>query len=526
MEDVKEKLISHYKIIEEIGRGGMGVVYKAEDTKLKRIVALKFLPSFISSNEELRQRFEIEAQASASLNHPNVTTIHAIEEIDDDLFLVLEYIDGEELKDRIKSSALPVQEIINIALQIADGLDAAHKKGIIHRDIKSGNIMITKNNKVKIMDFGLAKAADTGLTKVNQTIGTLAYISPEQFQGAQIDHRTDIWSFGAVLYEMITSSLPFNGEYEAALIYSILNDEPKAIQNFRSDIPEHIISLVSSMLQKDVNKRISSIPEIIKILSAKYQKPDVDQNKSIAVLYFENISPEKENEYFCAGITEDLITDLSKIKELKVIPRSDVLPFRNKEINSKKIGEMLKVSHILEGSVRKAGQKIRISAQLVDINGGFPVWADRYDRMMEDIFDIQMEVSQKITEALKVSLSENEKQLLGKKPTQDMKAYDFYIRGREFLSKNGKKNNETAIQMFEYALSIDPNFALAYAGLAEAYSYKYVWYDGNLLWLGKSIEAGEKALGIDPNLIEAKFAIGMFYYHQKRFTEAIEIFEK
>ncbi|MGE5806833.1 MAG: TPR end-of-group domain-containing protein, partial [Ignavibacteria bacterium] len=263
-----------------------------------------------------------------------------------------------------------------------------------------------------------------------------------------------------------------------------------------------------------------------KILTAKNHKPDVEQNKSIAVLYFENISPEKENEYFCAGITEDLITDLSKIKELKVIPRSDVLPFRNKEINSKKVGEVLKVSHILEGSVRKAGQKIRISAQLVDINSGFPVWADRYDRMMEDIFDIQMEVSQKITEALKLSLSENEKKLLGKKPTDDMRAYDFYVRGREFLSKNGKRNNEAAIQMFEYALSIDPNFALAYAALAEAYTYKYVWYDGNLKWLGKSIEAGEKALGIDPDLIEAKFAIGIFYYHQKRFTEAIEILEK
>jgi len=516
----------HYKIIEQVGQGGMGVVYKAEDTKLKRIVALKFLPNFVSLNQQLRKRFEIEAQASASLNHPNITIIHAIEEINDDMFLVLEYIEGEELKDRIKSSPLPYQEIIKIAVQIAEGLQSAHKNGIVHRDIKSGNIMITRNDKVKIMDFGLAKAADTELTKVNQTIGTLAYISPEQLQGAEIDHRTDIWSFGVVLYEMITSNLPFNGDYEAALIYSILNDEPKAIQNFRSDIPEHIISLVSSMLQKDVNKRISSIPEIIKILSAKNHKPDVEQNKSIAVLYFENISPEKENEYFCAGITEDLITDLSKIKELKVIPRSDVLPFRNKEINSKKVGEVLKVSHILEGSVRKAGQRIRISAQLVDIKSGFPVWADRYDRMMEDIFDIQMEVSQKISEALKLSLSENEKKLLGKKPTEDMRAYDFYVRGREFLSKNGKKNTENAIQMFEYALSIDPNFALAYAALAEAYTYKYVWYDGNLKWLGKSIEAGEKALGIDPNLIEAKFAIGMFYYHQKRFTEAIEIFKK
>jgi len=521
------KTILHYKITGRLGSGGMGVVYKAEDEKLKRTVALKFLPHFISSNQEVQKRFQIEAQAAASLNHPNITTIHAIEEAVDELFLVLEYIEGEELKDRIKTSSLSLQEIIIIAEQVAEGLEAAHRRGIVHRDIKSGNIMITKSNKVKIMDFGLAKLSDTDLTRVNQTMGTLAYISPEQLQGMKTDFRTDIWSFGVVLYEMITGSLPFKGDYEAALIYSILNDEPKAVRNYRSDIPKNILALISSMLQKDIDKRISSMSEVKEQLSVEIPVQEtVDNKKSIAVLYFENISPEKENEYFCAGITEDLITDLSKIKELKVVPRSDVLPFRNKEINTNKVGEVLKVPFILEGSVRKAGQKIRISAQLVDVQSGFPIWAERYDRQLEDIFEIQMEVSQKITEALKVSITETEKKLLGQKPTEDMRAYDFYLRGREFLSKYGKKNNEAAIQMFDYALSIDPNFALAFAGLAEAFSYKYIWYDGDLKWLGKIIETCEKALKIEPNLVEAKFIIGMVYYHQKRFNEAIEVYKK
>jgi len=525
------KNISHYNIIEKLSEGGMGVVYKAEDIKLKREVAIKFLPDYISSNQEERKRFEIEAQAAASLNHPNLCTIYSIEEADDQAFIVMEFIEGKELKDIVETNRdklLPINDVLNYAIQIAKGLEAAHKKGIVHRDIKSSNIMISEDGKVKIMDFGLAKLFNSQVTKSNQTLGTLSYISPEQLQGLKVDFRADFWSFGVVLYEMLTGTLPFQGEYEATVIYAILNEDPKAIQNYRSDIPENVISLVSSMLQKDPDKRISSMNEIMEKLKTKISAQEIKANgeKSVAVLYFENMSPEKENEYFCAGITEDLITDLSRIKELRVIPRSDVLPFRNKEINSKKVGEMLKVPFILEGSVRKAGQKIRISAQLVDVKSGFPIWAERYDRLLEDIFEIQMEVSQKITGALKLSLTETEKKLIGKKPTVDMRAYDFYLRGRDFLSKYGKRNNEAAIKMFEYALSIDSDFALANAGLAEAYSYQYMWYDGDLKWLGKIINANDKALEIDSDLTEAQFGIGLVYYHQKRFAEAINTFKK
>lgn len=522
------KTLLHYKILEKIGEGGMGVVYKAKDTKLKREVAIKFLPQHISPDTEEKKRLEIEAQAAASLNHPNITTIYAIEEYNNDTFIVMEYIDGIELKDKIKASLIPINEVINIALQISEGLKAAHDKDIIHRDIKSQNIMITEDGKVKIMDFGLAKIrGDSQITKKGTTVGTTAYMSPEQARGEEVDQRTDIWAFGVVLYEMLTGELPFQGEYEAAIIYSILNDAVKPVRSYRDNIPENFEVLVSGMLRKDPSERLNSINEISEILKeGSVNKLKKKADRSIAVLYFENMSSEKENEYFCAGITEDIIIDLSKIKGIRVIPRSDVLPFKTKEINSAKVGEILGVTSILEGTVRKAGQRIRVTCQLIDIKKGFPVWSERYDRLLEDIFEVQTELSQKIAEALKVSLSESEKQLLAKKPTDDLRALDFYMRGRDYLNAGGKNNNELAIKMFEHAISIDKNYALAYIGLSDAYNFQYIFYDGNQKWLGKIISASEKAKEIDPGLLEVEIIRGVVLYHQKRFEEAKRIIRK
>ena len=524
------KTILHYKILEKIGEGGMGVVYKAEDTKLKRDVAIKFLPKQIAINEEERQRFKIEAQAAAALNHPNIAHIYAIEDADDEMFIVMEYIEGKELKDIVEAHPkvpLPVDDIINYATQIAEGLQAAHKKGIVHRDIKSSNIMITDEGKVKIMDFGLAKVGgQTNLTKAGTTLGTIGYMSPEQTRGEEVDQSTDIWSLGIVLYEMLTGERPFKGEYEAATIYEILNEEPKDIHTFRQGVPALMGTLISEMLQKDPNKRIKSTAEILERLKTKpVEIQSKKEEKSIAVLYFENMSPDKENEYFCAGITEDIIIDLSKIHQLKVIPRSDVLPFRTKEVNSRKVGEILGVTYILEGSVRKAGQQIRVTTQLINVQTGFQIWAERYDRLLEDIFDVQIELSQKIAEALKVSLSESEKELLAQKPTDDLRAHDFYMRGRDFLTTAGKKNNESAIKMFEHALSIDPNYSLAYLALAEAFTYQYIFYDGDQKWLGKIISSNEKAQELNPDLKETEFTKGMVFYHQKRFADARRTFE-
>jgi serine/threonine protein kinase len=512
---MNDQTVLHYKIIEELGRGGMGVVYLAEDMKLKRKVAIKFLPRYIASDAEERQRFEIEAQAAASLNHPNITTIHAIEEEDDNVFIVMEYIDGIELKDKIKSGRIRFDEAINIAIQIAEGLEAAHKKGVVHRDIKSGNIMITKEGKAKIMDFGLAKIGKgSQVTKIGTTIGTISYMSPEQTHGDELDHRSDLWSFGVVLYEMLSNRLPFKGDYDQSIIYSILNEEPHSIRNFRADVPDYILSIIYKVLQKNPADRYQNASEIISDLR-NLHKPE--NKKSIAVMYFENMSPDKESDYFCAGITEDIITDLSKVKELKIVPRTDVLIFRNKEINSARIGEALNVKHILEGSVRKSGNKMRITAQLINVQNGEHVWVERFDRNVNDIFDLQNEISQKIVQALKVSLTDSEKESLQVKPTDDLRAYDFYMRGREFINLRGRKNNEQAIQMFEKAISIDKNFASAYAGLAEAYSCMYEWYDGKTLWLEKIIDADQKALSLDSSSIEAKFGIAMVYFYQNRF---------
>ena len=522
------RTISHYKILEKLGEGGMGVVYKAQDTKLGRVVAIKLLRSEITGNPENRRRFEVEARAAAALNHPNVTTVYSIEEIDDLVFIVMEFVDGQELKHMLRSGPMDLKDVADIAAQLADGLHAAHEHGVVHRDMKSSNVLVTDSGCVKIMDFGVAKLAGASqLTRPGTTIGTIAYMSPEQIQATEVDRQTDLWSFGVLLYEMITGTLPFKGEFEAAIIYEILNREPEALQTFRSDIPSHLVSLVSQMLQKDPRKRIASAKEVIDRLQRRpIELLAKDKEQSIAVLYFENMSSEKENEYFCAGMTEDLIVDLSKIHGIRVIPRSDVLPFRNKEVNSRQVGETLGVDYILEGSVRKAGSKMRITAQMIDVKSGFQIWAERYDRLIEDIFDVQIEVSEKIAAALKVSLTDTEKRSIAKKPTDDVRAYDFYLRGGELLLRRWQADRHAAIQMFEHALSIDPGFSLAYVGLAEAYSYNYMFFGGDRKWLENMMEMNEKALSLDPDLIEAKFGIGMAYFHQKRFVRAKKEFQK
>ena len=522
------KTISHYKIIEKLGEGGMGVVYKAEDTKLKRAVALKFLPPELTRDPEAKKRFIHEAQAASVLDHQNICTVHEIDEAEDgQTFIVMACYEGETLKVKIQKGPMKVEEAIDIALQVAQGLEKAHKKGIVHRDIKPANIFVTEDGVVKIVDFGLAKlAGQVKLTKTGTTTGTIAYMSPEQIQASEADHRSDLWSLGVLLYEMLTGELPFRGDYEAAIIYEILNAKPKAFQRFRSGVPDNVTILISQLLQKDRDQRVSSAREIIDQLKSRPTERLSEERKSIAVLYFENMSSDKETDYFCAGMTEDLITDLSKIRKLKVIPRSDILPYRNKEIQSRQVGEALRVHYIVEGSVRKGGDKIRITAQLIDVKSGFQVWAERYDRLVEDVFNVQIEVSEKIAEALKVSLTESEKKSLAKKPTDDLRAYDFYLRGSEFFLQKGKKNNDAAIQMFEHAVSIDPNFPLAYAGLAEAYSYNYTFYDGDRSWLEKTMEMNEKALDLDPDLIEAQIGIGLVYFFQKRLTVAVHHLEK
>jgi serine/threonine protein kinase/Flp pilus assembly protein TadD len=524
------KTISHYKIIEKLGEGGMGVVYLAEDTKLKRKVAIKFLPRNISSNKEDRKRFEIEAQAAAALNHPNIAHIYAIEEADDEIFIVMEYINGIELKEKISSGPIQFDEAINIAIQIAEGLDVAHKKGIVHRDIKSSNIMITEESKAKIMDFGLAKIiSEPELTKIGSTVGTAAYMSPEQTKGEEVHHRTDIWSFGVVMYEMLTGELPFKGDYEQATIYSILNEDPRSIGELRHDTSSLLTQIIQKTLQKNPVDRYQTTKDIIEKLNA-VNKPgssndDKNVTQTIAVLPFANMSNDKEQEYFCDGMAEDIINDLTHLEGLHVVARTSSFAFKNKNLDIREIGMKLSAHSIVEGSVRKAGNHLRITAQLINVSDGYHLWSERYDRDFEDVFAIQDEIAKNIVQALEIKLSKREKRVLGKIKTQDVQAYDYYLHGRNFFYKGQRKSIEFALEMFSNAISKDPDYALAYAGIADCSSWFFMYVDGDNKYLEKSLSASQKAIELDSESAEAHSARGLAISLSNRFEDAEEEFE-
>ena len=532
----------------------MGQVYLANDTKLDRKVALKILPAELGDDTEDRgRRFVQEAKAASALNHPNILTIYEIDEVDSEQFIATEFIDGDTLRDRIRLGTLPPVEALEVGIQVASALSATHSVGIIHRDIKPDNIMLRRDGIVKVLDFGLAKltrereTTDTNSlapterfinTAAGMVLGTANYMSPEQARGLELDARTDIWSLGCVVYEMISGKQAFHGPTSIDVMSGILSFEPEPLLPNLPEGPRDLDRVVLRALRKDREERYQTVKDFLidlKDLKRELETPsqrffttrssgsmtaESVPEKSIAVLYFENMSAEKDSDYFCAGMTEDIITDLSKIQELKVVSRTDVLPFRNKEVNTRHVGDALRVNYILDGSVRKAGNRIRITAQLISVRDGYQLWAERFDRLVEDIFDLQNEVSQKIVDALKVSLTEAERQLLAQKPTDDLRAYDFYMRGRELLYLKGRRNTENAIKMFESAVAIDPRFASAYAGLAEAYSSMYEWYDSNSAWLSKAIEMNQQALELEPASLDAKFGIAMVYFHHRRFAES------
>jgi len=507
------KTILHYKILEKLGEGGMGVVYKAEDTKLKREVAIKFLPRSISANEDERKRFEIEAQAAAALNHPNIAHIYAIEETEDEIFIVMEYINGRELKEIIKTAPIPIDEAINIANQIADGLNVAHKKGIVHRDIKSSNIMITNEGKAKIMDFGLAKIkGGSEVTKIGTTIGTTAYMSPEQTKGEEVNHRTDIWSFGVVMYEMLTGELPFKGDYEQAVIYTILNEEPKSIMEFRGDIPSQFTHIVERTLKKNPKERYQTTKDFIEELKAVDKSESSIKEKivapSVAVLPFSNMSNDIEQQYFCDGMAEDIINDLARLEDLQVVARTSSFAFIDKNLDIREIGKKLGVHSVVEGSVRKAGNRLRITAQLINVTDGYHLWSERYDRELEDVFAIQEEISNSIVNALKIELTGEADAPVVKRSTNNLEAYDLYLKGRYFWNTRQSGGMEKAKQHFEKAVEIDPTYAFAYAGLADYYNIMG-WYEYSppMECFPKAKQAALNAIELDDKLAEAHSAL-------------------
>jgi serine/threonine protein kinase/tetratricopeptide (TPR) repeat protein len=554
------KTVSHYRILEKLGGGGMGVVYRAEDIKLRRPVALKFLPQELTRDAEAKRRFIHEAQAASALQHHNICTIHEIDETPDgQIFICMDCYDGETLKEKIARGPMRVEEAVEVALQIAEGLSKAHEAGMVHRDVKPANIMVTKDGVVKIVDFGLAKLAGTKVTKTGTTLGTAQYMSPEQARGEQVDQRADIWSLGIVLYEMLTGKHAFPGEYEQATLYAIMNEEPEPVTALRSGVPMELERIVKKCLEKNPAERHQTAADLIAdlqhlrrtigpdgqstrasrsaatrpgrrarrwlwaapvlllaavaigILTGIPSRHPAPTEKSIAVLPFVDMSPKKDQEYFCDGMTEAIINRLSNIRELKVPARTSAFAFKGRARDIREIGEKLQVGTVLEGSVQKAGSELRITAQLINIADGYHIWSETYDRELKDIFIIQDEISSAIVNALKLQITSKEKQKLSERPIDNVAAYECYLKANEGIWRFSESALDSANQYLRDGIAIVGDNALLYSALALVH-WQYVNIGAKQEdYITTSEEYAKKALALDPDSPTAHEVLATIY---------------
>ncbi len=536
--------LSHYRILGKLGEGGMGEVFEAEDTTLGRRVALKLLPEEMTEDPERLRRFEREAQVVASLNHPSIVTLYSVEEDSGRRFITMELVEGQSLEDLLPPRGVDLAKFFDIALPLASALTAAHEKGITHRDLKPANVMVGNDGRIKVLDFGLAKlqlgpggedGADLPtrtLTQQGMVMGTVPYMAPEQVQGQPADPRADLFALGVIFYELLTGRRPFRGDTSAEIISAILRDAPPAVTDVRVELPDQLARVLKRCLEKHPGRRYQSARDLARDLEEVAESADQagKAGPSTAVLPFADLSPEKDQGYFCEGIAEELINALVKIDGLRVASRIASFQLKDTELDLQEIGNRLHVSTVLSGSVRKAGDRVRVTAQLVNVADGYHLWSERYDRKLEDIFAIQDEITESIVEALQVTLGPGEKetkeQKRKEKGTTDVQAYDYYLRGRQFFYQFRKEGFDFARQMFARAIVIDPTYARAYAGVADCCSFLYMYFEANDDNLREADRASRQAIEMEPESAEANASRGLALSLSKKFDQARAVFEK